>query len=147
MTLRPNFEVFDVRYKKPSEGPTLAIQRRGAFALNREAFDELGSPEAVYLLFDPQQRIIGLAKKPGGVPGVYPVTMRSTGKTYIINALAFCKHYGIDLSEARLFSAQMIGDTLAVDIKEPLEIVTRHSLAGYSGMGERVASRADSATG
>ncbi len=70
MTLRPNFEVFDQRYKRPSEGPTLAIQRRGAFALNREAFDQPGCPEAVVLLFDPPQRTLGLTKRPIGVPAV-----------------------------------------------------------------------------
>ncbi len=150
MVLKPEFESFPVTYRKhmqSREGPTISVQRRGAIALNREAFDALGCPESVELLFDPQQRIIGFHKVPSGNSLGTAVTTHASGSTYLVNARAFCVFYGIDLSEARLFAAEMVGSHLAADIKTPLQITTRHSLAGYNGMGERVANRGETPVG
>jgi hypothetical protein len=144
MTLSPNFEIFDPNFVKPKEGATVSLQRRGTFALNREAFEEIGSPEAVHLLYDPQLHIVGFRAFIAGAPRTYPVTVHNTGRTYLINARSFCLYYKIDLTEARLFGAQLIGEVLAINLKEPLVITTRHTNQTVFP-GERVANRVESA--
>ena len=47
-----NFEVFERTNARASSDPTLTITVRGTLNLNQAAFEKLGKPEAVALLYD-----------------------------------------------------------------------------------------------
>lgn len=117
------FEVFDKRAAPPTDQPWVTIQKGGTLSLNRTAYEALGSPAAVQLLFDREEQLIGFrATDPEG-PIAYPVRTtsaknRSQNSTWLVSGMAFCKNYGIDASKARRFQPRMENDLLIVDLKK-----------------------------
>jgi hypothetical protein len=94
-------------------------------SLNRTVYELLGKPEAVELLFDPDDQRIGLRKVPATEPYAFPV--RGQGRkgqspsNYVLSTQAFAKHYGIDTSLARRFPVEMEEDILVVDLSRGVE--------------------------
>jgi hypothetical protein len=109
------FEVFDKRQARLTDEPMVTIQRRGFIAMNHAAFNALGSPKAVELLYDRAKHIVGLRSANLRAPHVYPVRPNTKGTSHVVSGLAFVKHYGIDASVARRWRAEMRGDILCVE--------------------------------
>ncbi|MCA1670963.1 MAG: hypothetical protein LC799_01725 [Actinobacteria bacterium] len=122
----PKFEVFTRRMVPLAEKPYVTIQKRGNLALNRSAHAALGEPAAVELLYDPENKIIGLRAVEVGVEHAYP--LRSQGGKdvgpYLVAGMAFTKYYGIDTTTARRFPATMDEDVLCVDLNQPGTVVS-----------------------
>ena len=96
--------------------PYVTLQRRGAISINRAAYEVLGKPVAVKLLYDRSDHMVGLRPTEPGVEGSYPVRTQASSN-WLIAGTAFTAHYGIDTSVARRYEAEMIDDVLAVDLK------------------------------
>jgi hypothetical protein len=119
----PNFEVYRRQRAPVSSEPTVTVQKLGTFSMNSAAYDALSSPSAVELLFDKNERLLGIRKADPSARHAYG--LRSVGKTtWIFSGKAFSVYYGIDTSETRRYSAQMDGEVLVVDLKEPGSEVT-----------------------
>jgi hypothetical protein len=114
-----NFEVFDRRSRPVGKQPTLTIQKRGNFSLNRAAFDALGQPAAVELLFDRVQRIVGFRPTDEHNRRAYPVRKQQNAASYLIAGNAFNQYYGIETGITRRYDAAMIDGILVVDLKQP----------------------------
>lgn len=117
----PNFEKF--RRYKVTEAPTpmVAFHVRGLFALNELAYDALKRPEAIELFYDRGEKIIGLKGASKGSPDSYAVR-HHTKHSYQVEGRSFIKFYGIPEEAAgRRYTAEMIGDILAVDLKQQLD--------------------------
>ncbi len=114
------FERFDKRKASASQSPFVTLQRRGPISLNQAAFEELGKPEAVELLYAREERVIGLKptslKQPYAFP-VRPQGSRGRAGNYTVAGQAFTKNYGIDTSVARRYAAEMQDGTLLIDLK------------------------------
>ena len=54
------FEVFKKRMVPLVKQPYVTIQKRGTMSFNKSAHMALGEPETVELLYDPNERIIGV---------------------------------------------------------------------------------------
>lgn len=120
----PNFEVFTRRSSPIRKEPLVTIQRKGMFSLNLAAYEALGSPEAVELLYDPDERIVGLRSVNPEAAHAYPVRTMGNGNTRLIAGTAFTHFHGIDTGVARRYSATMYGDVLGIDLKqEGLEVM------------------------
>lgn len=114
----PNFEVFRKRSGRPGgANPLVTLQRGGTFSLNQKAFESLGKPEAVHLLYDPTERIIGFRKVDRGDFNAFPMHPQGSGQSYLVNGLSFCQFYEIPLGQARRYKAQILDDVLAIDLK------------------------------
>ncbi len=107
------------------KGPFVTVHKRGNFSLNRSAFELLGEPEALELLFSKPDRVIGLKAAPPGEPYAFAVkgvpgrTPESRPSSYRVNCLSFVNHYGIDHSVSRRYKAEPREDgILAVDLKQ-----------------------------
>ena len=112
------FEVFDKRGAVASKHPYVTIQRRGPFGINLAAYELMGKPEAVELLYDREQELIGLRPVPPDRPRAFPV--RAQGKnsvTFMVAGQAFAKHYELDTSVARRYAVRMEGDVLVLDLR------------------------------
>jgi hypothetical protein len=110
------FETFKRQRAQPSTEPTVTIQRKGVISLNVASFEALGEPEAVELLFDPDERRIGMRKIDPSVPHAY--TVRSLGHTtWLVSGTAFTNYYAIETPVARRWSATMQDDILTIDLK------------------------------
>lgn len=124
----PNFEVFD-RKAKPKVGqPLVTLQASGTFSMNEAAYEALGSPEEVDLLYDSAERIVGFRPAEES-PHSYPIKPQQNARTYQTGGRAFCSYYGIETGKARRFSGEMIGDVLAIDLKESGQAVGRNGRA------------------
>lgn len=115
-----NFEVFRKRSKPKSSVPTVTIQKRGTFSLNQQAFDALRGAEAVELLYDRHQKVIGMRPANAETQYAYPVRRQANGATWLIAGLAFCEYYNIPLGNARRYVAELYDDgaMLTVDLKK-----------------------------
>ena len=119
------FEVFDKRSAAATKSPMVTIQRGGAFSLNKAAEQLVGSPEAVELLYDPDERLIGFRPVDPASPRAFPV--RPQGKnatTFMIAGKMFSKHYKLEADRARRYAVTMQDGILVLDLKSDSVDVT-----------------------
>jgi hypothetical protein len=114
----PVFEVFTGRAHPAGEEEVITIYRRGLVSVNRAAHKALGEPEAVELLYDRDERVMGMRGVSPDVQHAYPVRRQRATSSLLVSGRAFTRGYGIPTETARRYRAQMMGDVLAVDLKE-----------------------------
>jgi hypothetical protein len=135
----PNFEVFDKRAVPISSEPSVTLQWKGPISFNQAAYLALGKPLYLELLYDKDQKIIGLRPVKQHLPHAYPVRKQGQGNTYVVAGNAFMKHYNIDHKVSVRYAAQMLGDVLAVDLKQEGVEVTKNrtslAMATQAGSG------------
>lgn len=121
----PDFEVYKAKASKPQQAqPVVAIQRKGALAINGAAFEALGSPEAVELLYARKERIIGIRAADPEQAHAYPTRKPKGGLARLVSAAGFLKHYGIGVDRLMHYPATMVDGILSVDLDHPEEEVT-----------------------
>lgn len=115
-----HFITFESHHKRVMDAPMVSLLKMGHMTLNRAAFEALNSSKSVELLFDPDQRVIGL--RPVDPEVAHAITVRTKGEnknTYIIGIVSFSKLFKIDLSISRRYRAEAKGDLLIIDLKQP----------------------------
>ena len=118
--IKNGFEEFTAR-KGPSGSrrPRVGIQRSGKISLNRVAFEHLGEPSFVVLMFDRERQAIGLRAAKEDVPYAYSVNRQDPYDSYRISARAFLNHYGITYRDESLtFYPKMEGEILVINIEK-----------------------------
>lgn len=118
------FETFKRQRAPVTQEPAITIQKRGTLSGNRPAYEALDSPEAVELLFDRDERLIGIRKADPSTEHAYVVRPLGKGSTWMVSGTAFVAYYGIDTEVARRWTAQVEDDVLVVDLKQPGAEVT-----------------------
>lgn len=113
----PEFEVFTRRATPLSKGPFVTIQRKGILSLNLDAFEALGKPEAVELVYDRSERVMGFRPVSPDVPHAYRPRKQGASSSFLVAGQAFTRYYGIVTDTARRYPATMIDDVLAIDLK------------------------------
>jgi hypothetical protein len=113
----PNFEVFNKRSLRSGGGPKVTSQRGGIYALNQDAYEALGRPESVELLYDRDEQVMGFRAVPEGVSHAYAVRPQKNASSVLVSGRAFNQYYGITIDASRRHPATMIEDVLAVDLK------------------------------
>ena len=114
----PNFESFNRRMVPMQAAPHVTIQKRGTLSLNRSAFEALGAPDAVKLLYDRDARIVGLRAVPAADPDASLVRGSSRGRgPWVVSAMAFTRFYAIDTSTTLRREAYLEDDVLCVDLR------------------------------
>jgi hypothetical protein len=121
----PNFEVFKKRMIPLQKQPYVTIQKRGTMSFNASAHAALGSPEAVELLYDPDEKVVGVRAVDAAVEHAYPLrTPGNKERSFVLSGTAFTKYYGIDTTVSRRRKAYLEEDVLCVDLKEEGTVVT-----------------------
>jgi hypothetical protein len=130
------FETFK-RNRMPSTGePAVTIQKRGALSLNTAAYEALGSPKHVALLYDRDEQLMGMRKVNATTPHAYVV--RGVGNnqaTHVVSGKAFLSYYEIPRDVARRWTAKVEDDVLVIDLKQPGFEVTGHTNRAHKGGG------------
>jgi hypothetical protein len=120
-----DWQVFKKRQAAPTSRPIVGILQKGVFSVNRAAFDALGGPDSVELLFLPDEKIIGIRATTNGSDTSYPLRTAS-GKpdgAHYVSGIAFTKFWKIDTTERRRYSAYMEDGVLCVNLDtDQLEI-------------------------
>ncbi len=109
--------------------PYVTIQKRGSMSFNRSAHAALGSPEAVELLYDPDEKIIGVRAVEATVEHAYPIRPTGGGKgadagSFMVSGRAFTQYYAIDTEVSRRYPATMADDVLCIDLRGQATEVT-----------------------
>lgn len=122
----PHFETFTQRSTPIERRPLISIQRRGTLSANKTAFEALGSPAAVEMLYDREAQIIGLRPVDPSVRHAYPVRRQAASQSYLLAFHAFANYYQIPLGEPRRYIAEVDNGVLTVDLKqEPIPLPDR----------------------
>lgn len=144
----PQFEVFSKRLSPKVTEPYVTIQKRGTMSINRASYELLGNPEAVELLFDASQRIVGMRSSDVSANHAYP--LRASGKSkssFMLSGRAFTQYYEINTDVARRYSAVFEDEILQVDLKgEFLEVVSNRNKAAHNAAKTAVPNASDHAT-
>lgn len=115
----PEWDVFHRKSDRLPEGSWVSISSRGDLTLSLDAFDSIGYPSSVELLFDKEGRRIGIRP----ADSIHSYKVGAGGKTIRrIAARAFAEHYGIPRSCR--FKATVEEGVLVIDLNGPSTPVT-----------------------
>ena len=116
-------------------GPTLPLEKRmhvtlsprNVILINGNIHDRLGNPDAVLLLFDKVNSIIGISPAPASRPNAFPIRTKGRGRHRLIWASPFCKHFGIRVDRVTAFINAEIDENgvLRLDLRSTTEITRR----------------------
>ena len=131
----PNFEVFTKRMVPLVKSPYVTIQKRGTLSLNAAAHAALGSPDAVELLYDATERVMGIRGVPDDAAHAYPLRAQGGKESgpYLVSGRAFTGYDNIDTRVSRRYSAAMSDGVLCVDLRSDGTEVSSNRSAGGSG--------------
>lgn len=133
----PKFEVFERKNAKPSRDPTLTITVRGTLNLNEPAYKLLGTPEAVVLLWEPQEHVVALRPVGKDAPNSYLVRpLGKSGHSWTVSAWEFSAWIKADLSAARRYPLKLEDGLGCADLNGPVTIV-----GGNRGSRRQLCSR------
>jgi hypothetical protein len=113
------FEVFDKRMAPLAKAPSITIQKRGIFSINKAAHKLIGEPDTVELLFDKDANII--AMRPSEESHAYTVRAQSerTAAQVILSATAFTQYYDINTKVSRRYQPYAQDGMLCIDLNSP----------------------------
>src|SRR5258708_3113221 len=107
----PNFTEFPREDSRSSrDEPMFTLQARGLVSLNHAAFQALGEPVAVALLYDADEGIVAMRKVPKTHQNAYAVRKQRQSQSYLVGAQGFTTHYRIPTQTARRFPGHDYGD-------------------------------------
>jgi hypothetical protein len=134
------FELFDKRKAPLAKLPSVTIQRRGLFSLNRAAYKLMGEPTQVELLYDRDAMKIAIRAAHENSPHAYPVRSQSKKENgpLMIAGTAFTAFYNIDTDVSRRWVPIFEDGMLQIDLTgASAEIVgNRSALKATAGAGE-----------
>lgn len=132
------FEEFTLRANPAlRKTPRVAIQTRGNMSLNYTAFMALGEPEAIVFFYDKESKVVGLKPVPVETRHAYPVRRQQGSKSFLVGAQSFCKYYGIDVSQTRVFVPQLEDGMLVFELDTGIALPTRKRSKGTSTKSEK----------
>ena|ERR1700694_4839217 len=114
-----SFELFTKQRLPLVDQPYVTIQRKGVFTLNAAAYEALGSPEAVELLYDRTKHWVAFRKAKAEAPYAYNVRPNGpNGRSFLVAGRAFLQYYEIPFDPARRWGARLVDGMLAIDLNE-----------------------------
>jgi hypothetical protein len=121
-----NFEEFTLRNTPISDKVMrVSLHKKGNFSLNKAAFEALGNPKAVTLLFDKEKKVVGLRPVNPEVRHAYSVRTQNNSKSHLIGAISFCKYYDIDASKTRVFEPELVEGDLVFELEKAIDVTQR----------------------
>ena len=88
--------------------------------INRAAYEMLGAPEAVELLYSKKNRVIGIRQVSQKEPYAFPLRAQARKghepSNYLVAVQAFTKYYNIDTSVAMRYPAEMQENILTISL-------------------------------
>lgn len=100
------WDVFEGKQHRASARtePRVTLGAKGTFYLNGAAYEALRSPAAVEMMYDSNERVIGIKPIDPQRRNAFVVKHHGSGGSYKrISAAAFCRHFRIDTRDTVLF--------------------------------------------
>lgn len=120
------FEVFSRSTAPRPSVPMVTVQKRGLISLNRGAYELIGSPEAVELLWDAELKLVGI--RPTDPKGVNAYPARAQSKAgdkgpVLVAGQLFTRYIGLDTTDARRWKPEVRDGILCIDLNDPGQLV------------------------
>ncbi len=96
-------------------GMTVRIYKTGQLSLTTDVRQAIGGESAV-LLFHREKRQIGLRAATPDDRRAYKLRQPKNQSTWLLNAAAFLKHYGLEELKGRAFPATTDGPMVVIDL-------------------------------
>jgi hypothetical protein len=81
----------------------VTLNKKGIILMNKVAFEVLGEPKAMKLLFSKATQVIGLTAGDPANKNSFPVNRKDQWFNRTVAASPFCRHYGIRVDRTVLF--------------------------------------------
>ncbi|MHA3701558.1 hypothetical protein ACXR2U_05195 [Jatrophihabitans sp. YIM 134969] len=136
----PDFQIFVNRAVPMTSQPFVTVQKRGMLSINVPAYQLLGSPATVELMYDPVRRIVGVRAVDSAADHAYPVRSLSGREDgpFVVSATAFLKHFGITQPVSRRWVATVSDGVLQVDLRVEGTPVSSNRSRAHRGFGDPV---------
>lgn len=108
------WEEFEVGPKDVENELHVTLGRKGELMIGAVATRQLGEPDAVVLLFDPETRVMGVRPAHVRAENAYPMKEKKKGEHRLVRAIRFCKHYGIGVDRTARFRIASIENGVLV---------------------------------
>lgn len=115
------FQVYEKGSAPVPTTPSITIQKRGLLSINRAAFEAIGKPEGVELLWDAERKAIALRPAPLTNQNAYPVRAQGSAERgpWLIAGTLFTQFIGLDTSDAYRWTPSVEDGLLVVDVSKP----------------------------
>ena len=91
--------------RRKDERARVTLNKRGILMLNKQAFEAFGGPQAVKLLFEEHELVIGLKPEDIRRKNAFPVKLKDRKyNSHLIHLMPFIKHYKIRIERTVLFN-------------------------------------------
>ncbi|HQZ95918.1 MAG TPA: hypothetical protein PLP21_06335 [Pyrinomonadaceae bacterium] len=100
--------------KPPGERIHITINKKGLLMMNRNVHKLLSNAEAVELMFNRKDGVIGISPAHAQLSEAFPVVDK--GGSFGINASPFCRHFGIKVQGTEAFVNPEIDDTGVLEL-------------------------------
>ncbi len=126
------WEEFTQKANYRAEMIRVSLNGRGHFFLNQKAVETLGTPEAVILLYERANRLIGIKPSSSEVEHSYEIKHQSSSQNSVVRAKSFCNYYAIRLGDTLVFNDIQVQDGMIVlDLGNVTEVVRRARLMEF----------------
>lgn len=123
------FEVYDrknLHSIAPKLEPVGTIRSNGDLSLSPEAFELMGEPDSVELLYDPQNKIVGIRQS--DEYHAYRISRHPSGWK-LISARSMLAFYGISTAESTRYSVVLRDGMAQINLRKPIKVVARRTKA------------------
>lgn len=108
----------------------MTIQKRGLLSFNQAAYEAMGRPEAVELLYSAHQRVIAIRPvDPAQVSHASPFRglggkSNAQATTMLVAATAFTAHYEINTTRSTRYDVEVQDRVALIDLKQEGTVVS-----------------------
>lgn len=123
-----HWDIFRGGETKPSNGHlSVSINAKNTLTLNRYTRQILGDPEAVLVMFDKREGLIGLSPTHAADKDGFQVKPKGGGQNYIIHIAPFCRHHNILIEATERFAEPGMSREgyLTLDLKNTINVSHR----------------------
>ena len=110
-----------------NERLSVSINAKNVLTLNKYTREMLGRPEAVLVMFNKRDSVIGLSPTHAGDPDGFEVKPKNGGQNYIVHITPFCRHHNILIEATERFATPGLTREgyLTLDLKNTINVSNR----------------------
>lgn len=103
---------------RSTQRPQVTLRKTGGLSLNTAAYEKLGSPSAIELLYHPQRRIIALrAADPGSANACF-LRKQSRSASFLVSIAAFARWAEIPLESTQRYTPDVRSSVLLIELNQ-----------------------------
>lgn len=105
----------------------VSLSKRSIFAINQLGYEALDKAEAVELLYDKVNKLIGMRKCSLELPNAFKLRQQGKSKSYYVRARAFCTFYKIKVKNTVVFDDVEVDEDgiLTLDMTKTTDVSPR----------------------